>query len=550
MGRKGMVMKSHINNPKELKPLLLGIVVDISGSMSENWNNREGKGISRISSVRAAIDNRLHESVRSRGQGYTRDIEIFCLGLGFKCPMHLVDEKLAIGYRPHHQVNNNTILQIDLVCDLLALVEIVPTREEMQNIELALNSRWNEYARNALQYTDVGDDVYENLRSYIREALFISAHSKLRGDLLFRIHSYFVSHEGSFKDPLRKWLNKRLDLYVEYWKDKISKNSFDASHQYLDRIQRRAEAIFAKNKPDYEKYIEDRLADFIFQQSDMLLNLLATGYEQTAILGYFEEQNARDLAKKIYTYLDNDVRDKIRSTWFWNKVHLLFAQLELRGFVAVNEIDRLTELCVRRYGWNILEPFVRGIVHDLFAKSFKNQVIRMIPYWLSISAGREVIRSIEQINRVFPDVYEQDFYSRKFMFGSTPVEEALYKASMRFTDIAHREKEKVLIIISDGEFETTKPMLISRALKQVGVRVVTCCVIDRNLVQDFVFEGSNSWPEGAKILLEMASLVEKEDVLVKYLKEKGLELSEGVKMFYQINHSRVLEDVIDAVLKV
>ena len=51
------------------------------------------------------------------------------------------------------------------------------------------------------------------------------------------------------------------------------------------------------------------------------------------------------------------------------------------------------------------------------------------------------------------DVFEHEVYSDGFMFGSTPINQAVNLASLRFLDKPYQAYRKALIVISDGEFE-------------------------------------------------------------------------------------------------
>ena len=69
-----------------------------------------------------------------------------------------------------------------------------------------------------------------------------------------------------------------------------------------------------------------------------------------------------------------------------------------------------------------------------------------------MASSREVTRSIKDIVNVLPDALEQEIYSDKFMFGVTPIHNAIKKASLRLLDVNFAQHQKILITISDGEF--------------------------------------------------------------------------------------------------
>ena len=87
-----MTMIPDIPLPEE-KPsrILLGILVDVSHSMSNNWPNKSGKELPRIEVIRDTLNKKLkEEQIRRRTQQHNLDnIDIFCLGMGFRFPMYI-----------------------------------------------------------------------------------------------------------------------------------------------------------------------------------------------------------------------------------------------------------------------------------------------------------------------------------------------------------------------------------------------------------------------------------------------------------------------------
>jgi hypothetical protein len=58
----------------------------------------------------------------------------------------------------------------------------------------------------------------------------------------------------------------------------------------------------------------------------------------------------------------------------------------------------------------------------------------------------------------------------------------------------------------------------------------------------------SKWPVGAQKMFEIASTVDAKDDLIQEISNKGFEIPDGVKLFYQINQSDLLEDIFDSVL--
>ena len=135
------------------------------------------------------------------------------------------------------------------------------------------------------------------------------------------------------------------------------------------------------------------------------------------------------------------------------------------------------------------------------------------------------------------------------MFGSTPFKQAIEKAAIRLIDPQHQEKKKILLIISDGEFEEIPSTMITvNLLKRRGVVIVTGIVQNKNVLSQLVKRFSHSHSPGTRLMLEIASTASD-------LKEEGIQWKEGKtthilkeeKLCFQVNHSFLLESILEII---
>lgn len=530
------------------KSLLVGVIVDVSSSMQKNWRNRHGRKVLRIEVVRDALNTQVHKIAAQRKNKASRTVGIFCLGMGFKRPMYWSDVEISYGYEGEPDTEKKQRTQVDVVCDILALSEIVPTKAELRRLETTINRKWNDYARRILSRITIGDDVYEELRCFIRSALKQSAHERLTKRLPYRLHARLKDIYLLQRYQFTRRALERLSRYVSSWPEKIEQHSLHASIRYFNDIVDKANEIFEGNKEIYTGYIRGTLDKFVCVQTRRLLSLLTLGYPHRVIFNSFDEEKARELAWQIYDHLDDEVRGSIGVAWSFSKGHLGLAARGIGASLDMGRVKQLTEACIRKCGWAMLQPFVTETVTDLFVESFRLEAKKEMPYWIGLASSREITRSLKQIANVLPDALEQDIYSDEFMFGSTPIDEAMNRASVRFLDRANERREKVLVIISDGEFKTDAPHHLAYLLRETGVTIICCCVVDRNIMTRLVRRASKRWPEGAKTLFDMASTADGQNPLISSMKQNGLEVSEGVKLFYQLNQSEQLEEILQSIL--
>jgi hypothetical protein len=148
-----MMTKMLDTKLSEEKPprTLLGVVVDVSHSMSNNWHNKEGKKLPRIEVIRDTLNRKLkEEQMRRRTQQTNLDnMDVFCLGMGFRFPMYIEHDILTCEQEQPLQKQEKTML-IDLICDLLALCEILPSEEKLEDFKERLNRKWQQCTKDVL----------------------------------------------------------------------------------------------------------------------------------------------------------------------------------------------------------------------------------------------------------------------------------------------------------------------------------------------------------------------------------------------------------------
>jgi len=103
-----------------------------------------------------------------------------------------------------------------------------------------------------------------------------------------------------------------------------------------------------------------------------------------------------------------------------------------------------------------------------------------------------------------------------------------------------------LIIISDGEFEEESTIMVTaNLLKRRGVKIISCLIAEQNIFVGFAKKPMTKWPMGARLMVEIASKASETDseTLLAKIKQGAKNLPDK-KLCIQINHSRILKDVI------
>lgn len=520
----------------EPPPVLIGVLVDVSNSMRRNWRKKGGKKLPRIEVIREALNKRIKEEQRLHQSQKldSDDVEIFCLGMGFKAPMHTQDVDLSFEQEHSLGAGAKEHIQVDLTCDLLALGEILPSKERLAEFKTKLNQRWVQYTHDILEKSVITENVYAHLVEYVQAALYQSAMKRLHQSLSYRLHRRFIR------------LFSFLAEAIKEREEKIATLSKMAAAEYVAEIFKKTRQDCYSNQSKYVSIIQKNLKDYVQSYIYLALRALTLGFEVSELVNDLDIIRITTLAKQIYAELDAEVRTHIRLALGYHQQKLFLQGRRIAASFDKKELRRLTERFIQKTDWDILKPLIEKTVYTMFADQFKIQAQNSFPYWVRLASTREIIRPLSQLSHILPEVVEEHVYSEEVMFGTTPFSQALDRAAVRFIDKSHKEKRKVLIIISDGEFENASSVMVSvDLLKRRGVAIISCLVANENLFSGLAKRSKESWSTGAKLMVEIASEVSDLQEKKKFWRsEHPFPTLIDKKLCFQINHSYLLDDVI------
>lgn len=507
--------------------------------MQKNWRNQDSKNLPRFEAIRAILNEKILQE-KNRLQADEEEpnaIDLFCLGMGFKTIMHTSDDDASF-QKEHHMVGPRvqTWNVHHLVCDILALIELLPTQAVLNEFQQQLNQKWQHHAKSILEQAVIVDDVYAELKEYIRMVLSLTATKRLHQRLRYKL--------SQIQPP--NWFARYLRDFVEQQKQKIAAISTNAAQQYADEVVQRTVKDFTSHKDLYVEIIRKHLTTFAMQYTASTLKGLTLGFSIAELVDNLDEEKATAIASKIQTDIEKEVKKKIALSVEYHIQRLLSAKRSIAATIDKKQVRYMTERVIKKYGWDIIQPLVERTVHTVFVEHFDEQVRQNLPYWIQLASTREIIRPLQQLSFVLPSIDTEHATVDKIMFGGTPFAQSLDKAAIRFIDERYREKKKVLIIISDGEFLQSSSINVTASLlKKRGVTIISCLIAKQDLLSGFVSSSPSHWFDGAKQMLEVASSFSEKDPSMGWGRIQHQLANE--KLCIQINHSSLLEDVFDTV---
>lgn len=150
---------------------------------------------------------------------------------------------------------------------------------------------------------------------------------------------------------------------------------------------------------------------------------------------------------------------------------------------------------------------------------------------------------------------EQTFqYSEVFIYANTPMCAVLQAVEQRFQHELARypaSTQPILLLLSDGEPTDGDPRPLAEAVGRAGITVVTCFITAADMINPRTLFGQQQphWNEGARRMFEMSSRVDLDSALVRTLRTQQWIVESDARLFMQVNHSQVREEVINSVLQ-
>lgn len=141
------------------------------------------------------------------------------------------------------------------------------------------------------------------------------------------------------------------------------------------------------------------------------------------------------------------------------------------------------------------------------------------------------------------------------MAGSTPMVQGFEEAGKRLRDETRRGRYiggPILFVLSDGMPDASPDRVadLATSIKSAGALIVSCYVTDQNIAAPRHLYGDPhlSWPDGARLMFEIASEVPPNSPFSYYLGEYKWKIEPRARLFTQINQSEILSEFMKLVL--
>lgn len=563
-------MEQHIatktTQTESVQGTLLGVVVDLSGSMQENLKNDDGGQYSRIETLSESF-HRVIETIEKLVANMTMEesaqFRLFVYGFG-----------LCVKGQP--------------ICDILAALRYLKKNTTRYNtLQSELKKAWLLEIEHVLGEGRVLEDAKEQLRLFIEQELrdnAIKAEQK-RSVATFQRWCILVCHtldkyEANLRTMLMRWvylaiilnpivlgllwilrgptiamakMNKFFEDWVQSKLLDIRTNAHTYSIQLADKVVFETKQALDAHQKEISDCITSTLMNYLDNQSLEIIRLKDAGSTKKERKETLSWNELKPIFEDIKGKIERIIRPQASSAW--NKNIFIFKQATRALRIKPNWelLRKKTTDCAYQAVWSMTEPFVQQIAEDFAQQRYIKAVLATT---VKTAKDKEETLPIQNLPTLLQPYREAKLSIEELpIFGASVMGQALTQTFGRFQREMLMPKNKklrpVLLVISDGEvIDQVDALPITEKLKELGVIVICCFLANKNIGCPWVLRNRTCWfwPPDTKLMFSMASSVDDWPEFGKRLKDSRFVVKKRAKLFVQINHSEYLENVVNAVL--
>lgn len=524
----------------EADKVLMGIIVDTSSSMQVSVGKDLLARKSRIIEVRDNLN--AHFKRLTKFSNSNREVDVFCFGFGMRLPLNY--NYVDIHQGKEKKGDSEVGFVADVICDLIGLTKMVLSRSEIEHLKQELNSTWKANSDKLISDINLRESRYPELNQYLKESLTEKAKKNWRYKLL----------NTTSKNKLILFLKNSLCFLLSIGRPSkkellIESILEDESFRFSNYIRDATQKLFEKRKDEYSGLISSELSMFAVEQIGFILRKHAIGFKLDKILKYFDYEKTEKIASVIYGKIRKDVNKNFFSIWNKNRLKV-FIESWIKCGVKVDQkyLKDLTQECVEYTGWKVLKPFIQQYVMDLFLDAFQQESEKMMPIWIHYATRTQEVVSLSELVSLLPETNDKEVYSSKFMFGTTPFDKAVERASLLLLNSKHSTSQKYLVIVSDGQVENESVIHETiNMLKDEGVTIISLLVTTGNVITKLVRRMKGSWGAGTKFMFDISSKISDNESILRRLEKSDFSFEKNSKLVYQINESEKFGKVLDSI---
>lgn len=552
---------------------LLGVVLDLSGSMYESIGNNAGGQFSRIEGLSEAFRHVMDDVqlfIKEHPAEGRIPLRLFVHGFGFY-PLDNSTLKSSVG---------------DVFAILTQLDEQVkryePLRPEIENT-------WTEQVAQVVEEGKISGDAKEELQMFVEQELKEQAIQAEQQRSTARFQRWCEStcqRLSAFDTRLRTriahyqgwgrvllpfaigllWLlrgpalalsalNRRFEAWLQRKLTAMRENAHAYAAQQAEKVVAFTTQALEAHRAAIATAIEASLIDFLDAEAFKMIRLYHTKSSALQRKRAFDRQALQQVYEHVSQQIGEIMSPHANSAW--NKSVFLLKQAAKALKIKPNWeiLQEKTIRCAHQVVWETITPEVKSKAKTLARSRFTRAVLITI---VQATKDQQRTLALEEVSELIKQQDVTGISVRELpIAGPSPLGLTLGQTFVRVCEEARLPQNEgllpAILIISDGiptDANVTDSTSLAEKIKQVHIPIVCCYVTNKNIGHPWALRQRPGWfwPEAAKLMFSMASSVDEWPQFAVRLTESRFTVKKRAKLFIQINHTEYLRSFIEAIL--
>jgi hypothetical protein len=558
---------------KPYQGVLLGVVLDLSGSMTESIRNDKGYQYSKIEGLTDTFQHVLEDSRLLLENTSTQDgilLRLFIIGFGFQTMnsstvSYQIGDVFSILSNIDEQIERYKLLRPKVEDLWLKEIEQIledqkitgDAEEELCSFveqELREQATQAEMQRGTAKFQRWCDSVCQRMSAYDRRVRkTINAYGRsMRIALPFLLTFLWL-----LRGPAHflTWINHMFENIVQGKLTELRENADKYASKQSQKVASVTNKALNECLPQIHAIIEQSITAFIDEEAFSFIQSYDTGLKATGRKVPFDRVGLKKTYESVTEQISRVMSPHANFAW---RTSIFLLKQGAKALKIQPDWDLLREKttrCAQHIIWERMSPEVRKLAERIIKRRFLRAILITIVQktknnetTLSLAEVSELMKHQERLSLPMSDLP---------IFNGSPLGTALNQTFLRLwreKQLAENKRLRpAILIISDGEptdGNLISSLEVAEKIKRTGIPIICCFVTNRDIGHPWKLRQMPRWrwPQAARLMFSMASSIEEWPEFTQSLIKSRFIAKPQSKLFMQINHTKHLRDFVEAIL--
>lgn len=553
---------------------LLGVVLDLSGSMSESIKNKGRHQYSKIESFSRAFQQVLEDAKLFIGSTSSQEdgqLRLFITGFGLQTETtptisDQIGDIFSILSSIDEQIKQYKSLQpeiekvwLDTIGQILEDKRVKGNaRQELRSFvahELREQATQAEEQRSAARFQHWFGAVCQKLNAYdMRVRKRIEQGSQVAKILFLPFIIGFLWLLRGFTLFLAK-VNQIFEAMIQKKLTELRNNADDYATRQAAKVAAITNKALREHLFAIDTVIENCITEFIDREAFRFIRHFKAGLPTTAREQAFDHLGLRMTYEAASKQIGDMMSPHANLAWKTSVFLLKQAAKALKIKPNWELLREKTTRCAQQIIWERIEPEVRRqaefFVKERFIRAVLITIVQDTKNENTTLSPSEMFELVKQRDTLTVSMRELP------LFSGSPLGTALNQTFIRLQKEKQLPQNKglrpAILIVSDGmptDANFIDASSLAENIKQSGIPIACCFVTKRNISHPWILRQRPGWmwPEAAHFMFSMASSIDEWPEFTQKLRQSRFSIKKNARLFTQLNHTEHIRNFMEAIL--